>query len=333
MPISDTWIARATAIVCLTVAAFWLAWEVVDILLLLFAATLVALALRALAAPVARVTRLSERWALVPTVLLLLVGIALISWLFGSLIRAQVVDLVARLPEAWTAVRDRFEILNLSESVMRQAESAVPSGSAVLSFLRGFTLNVANVALGIFLVFVGGIYLAVQPQLYRDGLLWLMPAGNRRAWREKLDLSADALRRFLKAQVLAMVVVGVLTGAGLAFIGVPSALALGLFAGLAEFVPMVGPVAAAVPALLLALSVGVEEAGWTLLLFIVVQQIESNILSPLLQQEMVQVPAAVTLFAVVAFGTVLGPLGVLLATPLTVLIFALVRPDPAGQGA
>lgn len=333
MPFPDWWIARAAAIVCLTCAAFWLAWEVVDILLLLFAATLVALALRSFSTPMARMTRLSEQWALVPTVLLLLVGGGLISWLFGSLIRAQVAELIARLPEAWEVVRDRFEILHLSDTLMRQAENAVPSGSAVLSFVGGVTLNVTNVALGVFLVFVGGIYLAAQPQLYRDGLLSLLPAGNRRAWRGKLDLSADALRRFLKAQLLAMVIVGVLTGAGLALIGVPSALALGLFAGLAEFVPMVGPVAAAIPALLLALSVGVEEAGWALLLFILVQQIESNILSPLLQQEIVQVPAAVTLFSVVAFGTVLGPLGVLLATPLTVVVFALLRPEPAGQGA
>lgn len=330
MPLSDSQVARVTAIVCLTVAAFWLAWQLSDLILLLFAAVLVALGLRALSGPVARVTHLSERWALVPTVLLLLVGFGLVFWLFGSLIRAQVTDLLARLPEAWESVRDRFEIFDIS-ALMRQAENAVPSGSAVLSFLRGVTFNVANVALGIFLVVAGGIYLAVQPQFYRDGVLRLLPAGARQAWRGKLDVAANALRQFLKAQVLAMVVVGVLTGAGLAIIGVPSALALALFAGLAEFVPMVGPVAAAIPALLLALSVGTEEAGWTLLLFIVVQQMEANILSPLLQQEMVQVPAAVTLFAVVAFGTLLGPLGVLLATPLTVLAFALLRSEAAAD--
>lgn len=330
MPLSDSQVARVTAVVCLTVAAFWLAWQLSDLILLLFAAILVALGLRVLSGPVARVTRLSERWALVPTVLLLLVGFGLVFWLFGSLIRAQVTDLLARLPAAWESVRDRFEIFDIS-ALMRQAENAVPSGSAVLSFLRGVTFNVANVALGIFLVFAGGIYLAVQPQFYRDGVLRLLPAGARQAWRGKLDVAANALRQFLKAQVLAMVVVGVLTGAGLAIIGVPSAFALALFAGLAEFVPMVGPVAAAIPALLLALSVGTEEAGWTLLLFIVVQQMEANILSPLLQQEMVQVPAAVTLFAVVAFGTLLGPLGVVLATPLTVLAFALLRSEAAAD--
>ncbi|OYZ90202.1 MAG: hypothetical protein B7X99_17800 [Rhizobiales bacterium 17-65-6] len=267
MPVSNSLIARAAFIVCLVVAAFWLAWQVVDILLLLFAAVLVALALHALAAPIARVTGLSSRLALIPTILILLVVLGLSSWLFGSVIRGQVVDLIARLPGAWQSVQDRFEILNVSDALKEKAEAAVPSGTAVLSFLSGFTMNVANAALGLFLILAGGIYLAVQPGLYRDGVLRL-----------------------------------------------------------AEFVPMVGPVAAAVPALLLALNGGVEQAGWTLLLFIVVQQAESNILAPLLQQEMVNVPAAVTLFAVVAFGTVLGPLGVLLATPLTVLIFALMRP-------
>lgn len=326
MPVSNSLIARAAFIVCLVVAAFWLAWQVVDILLLLFAAVLVALALHALAAPIARVTGLSPRLALIPTILILLVLMGLSSWLFGSVIRGQVVDLIARLPGAWQSVQDRFEILNVSDALREKAEAAVPSGTAVLSFLSGFTMNVANAALGVFLILVGGIYLAVQPRLYRDGVLRLLPTGSRGWWRDRLDRAAVALRGFLKAQLVAMVVVGVVTSAGLALIGVPSALALGLFAGLAEFVPMVGPVAAAVPALLLALNGGVEEAGWTLLLFVVVQQVESNILAPMLQQEMVNVPAAVTLFAVVAFGTVLGPLGVLLATPLTVLIFALMRP-------
>jgi predicted PurR-regulated permease PerM len=134
-----------------------------------------------------------------------------------------------------------------------------------------------------------------------------------------------------------MILVGVLSGVGLSIIGIPSALALGLFTGLAEFVPMIGPVVSAVPALLLAFTVGYEEAAWTLALFVVVQQLEGNVISPLLQQEMVSIPPAVSLFAVVAFGTLLGPLGVLLATPLTVVVFAVWRREalagPEGQGA
>jgi len=329
---SDRQIARGVAIACLVVAAFWFAWQISELILLVFAAILVAVALHALSEPVAKLTGWSVSVAMIPTGVVLVIGFGLVMYLFGSLIQEQVAELIERLPSAWTAFRDRFELQELEQSIMRQAENAVPSGTTVLSFLRGFGSNVANVVLGIFLVVVGGIYFAIQPTMYRNGLLALLPEGSRAGAGEKLDRAAVALRRFLKAQLIAMVLVGVVCGAGLALIGVPSALALGLFAGLAEFVPMVGPVASAIPALLLALTVGFDTALWTLALFLLVQQVEGNILSPILQQEIVSIPAAVTLFAVVAFGTVFGPLGILLATPLTVVIFAIfARSEEAGS--
>jgi len=135
---------------------------------------------------------------------------------------------------------------------------------------------------------------------------------------------------FLKAQFLAMIVVGVLIYVGLSLVGLSSALPLALFAALAEFVPMVGPVIAAVPALIIALSLGLDSFLWTLLVFVIVQQCESNLLTPLLQQHMVSLPPAVTLFAVVAFGSLFGPLGLLLATPITVVIFAVARSRAPG---
>ena len=105
----------------------------------------------------------------------------------------------------------------------------------------------------------------------------------------------------------------------------PAALALALLAGLAEFVPLVGPIVATISALLIALSVGWETALWTLLLYIVIQQVESNLIIPLVQRRVVELPPAVTLFAVVAFGLLFGLLGVLFATPLAVVVFVAVK--------
>lgn len=100
----------------------------------------------------------------------------------------------------------------------------------------------------------------------------------------------------------------------------PSALALGFLAGLSEFVPIVGPVLGAVPALLLALSEGGNTVFWVLGLYLAVQQIESNLIMPLVQRETVDLPPVLTLFAILALGVLFGPLGVLLGTPLTVVI-------------
>jgi predicted PurR-regulated permease PerM len=140
-------------------------------------------------------------------------------------------------------------------------------------------------------------------------------------WCRHITRSAQ----WLRGQLVAMLAVGALTGLGAALIGLPSALALGLLAGLLEFVPIVGPIFAAIPALLLAATLGWSEVLWTLALFIVIQQIEGNMLMPAIMQKAVELPPAVTLFAVLAFGLLFGPLGVLLATPLAVVLMVLVQ--------
>lgn len=112
-----------------------------------------------------------------------------------------------------------------------------------------------------------------------------------------------------------------LVALGLSVIGVPSPLALGAIAGVLEFVPIAGPVLGAIPALLLASTQGWHTMGRTLLVFVVVQQLESNVIMPL----MVALPPAVGLFAVVVMGVLFGPLGLLLGYPLAVVADVAIR--------
>jgi predicted PurR-regulated permease PerM len=152
----------------------------------------------------------------------------------------------------------------------------------------------------------------------------LMPRAQQARAEEALAASGRALRLWLKAQLLAMVVVGTLTGLGAWAIGLPAPLVLGLLAGLADIVPLVGPFIGAAPAVLLALNHGWETMAWTLALYIAVQQIEGNLLTPLLGERMMSIPPALLLFSVVAAGAALGVGGVLLAAPLTVVAVVLV---------
>jgi predicted PurR-regulated permease PerM len=105
----------------------------------------------------------------------------------------------------------------------------------------------------------------------------------------------------------------------------PSALVLGLLAGLLEFIPFAGPIIAAVPAVLLALVVGPDMALWVAGLYLVVQQLEGNLLSPLIQQYAVDLPGVVLLFSLIGFGILFGTLGVVLAAPLAVVTLVLVK--------
>ena len=102
-------------------------------------------------------------------------------------------------------------------------------------------------------------------------------------------------------------------------------LALGLLAGMLEFIPFAGPIIASIPAILLALAVGPDLALWVLLLYLAVQQFEGYLLTPLVQQYAVELPGVVLLFSLLAFGTLFGTLGIILAAPLTVVAYVLVK--------
>jgi predicted PurR-regulated permease PerM len=175
------------------------------------------------------------------------------------------------------------------------------------------------------LILVGGVYLAAQPKLYRTGLLKLVPPRSRQLAAEALDDSERALRLWLIGQLVAMVIIGTVTGVGLWLLGVPSALTLGIIAGLLEFVAIIGPIIAAIPALLIALTQGVDMALWTLALYVMVQQLESNLLQPIIQQKAVDLPPALLLFSIVVGGLLFGLIGVLLAAPMTVLAYVMIK--------
>jgi len=107
-------------------------------------------------------------------------------------------------------------------------------------------------------------------------------------------------------------------------IGVPLALILGVIAAMFEFIPIIGPWAGAVPGILLALSVDGKTALLTVILYLLVQQLESNVVTPLIQQHMVHIPPAIVILSVVAFGLLFGVAGVILATPLAVIAMVLI---------
>ena len=302
-----------------------LLWRLRDMLLLIFGAVLVGVIFRALAGPLRRRLRVPDGVALGLVILLLLGGIALAFWLFGQQAREQAQALAQSLPAAWTSFEARIGDLAFGERLTQLARDAAPSGSGVLAGAGSFISSLGASIADAVLVLVGGVYLASQPKLYRGGLLKLLPAARRHVAAEALDDSGRALKSWLGGQLVSMVVVGLLTGFGLWMLGVPLPFALGLLAGLFDFVPLIGPLVAAAPALLLALTVGPTAAMWTGALYLGVQQIEGNILSPLVQQRAVDLPPALLLFALLGFGSLFGAVGVILAAPLTVVAYVMVK--------
>jgi predicted PurR-regulated permease PerM len=316
---------RRTLIVAGVVVLLLFLWTIRGALLLAFAAVLVAVLIRAVADPLRDRLRLSPGIAVPVACLLIGVPLALALILVGAEMQAQLLLLLENLPEAAAALEREFGI---RIPVPGTDGPPAPSDASAVGAVARQAASVALVAVdslaALAIVVAGGIYFAADPGLYRRGIARLLPRAQQQRARDALDATGRALRLWLLAQLTAMAVVGTLTGLGAWAIGLPAPLALGLFAGLVNIVPLIGPFIGALPGVLLAFNMGLEMLAWTLALYLVVQQIEGNVLLPLLGQRMVSIPSALLLFAVVAAGAALGLGGVLLAAPLTVLVVVLV---------
>lgn len=342
-PALDPGFVRRTLFVVAVVLAALVAWRLTHVLLLLFGAVLIAVLLRTLAEPLHRWARLPVRWAVFAALVMVLGVLGLAGWTFGREVSAQVDVLGDRLPAAWETAQARLGQLPWGDRLIERAEQLLPSGAdgaepdaepaplpqpapGMFADARAMAAAVFTGLAELLLVVVAGIFLALNPRSYRAGVLRLAPTETG---RERLgcafDVSGEGLRRWLIGQLISMGIVGLLVGLGTWAIGLPSPLALGLVAGLLEFVPILGPTLAAVPALLLALAQGPEAVAWTVLLYVAVQQVEGNLIMPLLQKRMVSLPPVLTLFAILSFGALFGAIGVLFATPLAVLGYLLVR--------
>ena len=290
-----------------------------EILLLVFGAILFAVVLRAIARPIDRVSGMGEGLALLVAGLGIVVVLGGTGYLFGARLTVQLQTLFQSLPAAADNFAKTIPVSSVSEMVR-----ASSLGELVMNAFSWGTTVVGALAT-LIVVIVAGIYIAITPAVYRDGFLKLVPESYRDRIAATLNDAGEALRRWLGAQLLAMVMVGILIAVGLALVGVPSALALGLIAGITEFIPIIGPVIGAIPAVLLASTQDWNTVWWTIGVFVVVQQIESNIIMPLVAGRAVALPPAVGLFAIVAIGVLFGPLGLLLGYPLAIVIDVAVR--------
>ncbi|WP_137178153.1 AI-2E family transporter [Roseomonas sp. AR75] len=316
---------RRTFIVAGVIVLLLFLWTVRGALLLAFAAILVAVLIRAVAEPLHGRLRVPKGLAVPLACLLIGLPLATVVVLVGSEMQAQVMTLLENLPEAAAAIEREF---GLQIPIPGTGESGAAADASTVGQVARQAASVALTAVdwlaGAAIVIVGGIYFASDPRLYRGGVAHLLPKSQQARGRDALDATGRALRLWLLAQLAAMAGVGTLTGLGAWAIGLPAPLALGLFAGMVNIVPLLGPFIGAVPGVLLAFNEGWEMLAWTAALYTVVQQVEGNILTPMLSQRMVSIPSALLLFAVVASGAALGIGGVLMAAPLTVVTVVLV---------
>lgn len=321
---------RKALIILVIVALAAVAFNLVYLFTLIFAALVLAVMLRAIASRFIRL-RVPDGLAVALAVIALVGGLAAFCWLFGGLVAGQFDALRTQLPHAASAAQKqlnhwgiRYDIDSLTRHLGGQMEGLFTRAS-------GLVIAAGGVIADVVMVLVGGIFFAAQPGFYRDGALRLVPRDAEPLASKVLDDCGTGLQQWLAGQLLSSACVVALMTAGLLLLGVPSAFALGIIAGVMDFIPFIGPVIAAIPAILLGFSVDPATALWTLILFLIVQQIQGHVLQPMVQKKSVDLPPVVLLFAVLATGVLFGVTGILLAAPLTVVGYILVQHLYIGQ--
>lgn len=195
----------------------------------------------------------------------------------------------------------------------------------VARYLFPFLSSTITVVAGTFLIVVLSIYVGADPGLYRRGLLALFPPEARPRGGAVLSRMATVLRKWLLTQLIAMLVIGVLTTAALLLLGVKAAVALGVIAGILEFVPTIGPILSAVPGIAMGFLDSPEKALWVALAYLLIQQLEGHLLIPMLMKEGMDLPPALTIVAQAVMALLFGFLGLMVAVPLLAAIIVPIK--------
>lgn len=299
-----------------------LVWYLFDVILIGFGAIVFATLLWLGAEPFMRWLRLGEGVSLLISGLLILVVIAAIGVLFGTRAGNELQDVVQRVNSGAAGLRSILEGSALGTFI---AGHVTGPDFSLASVLTRFLTVSSSLIVGVTVSLVAGIYLAAQPRLYRDGLVLLFPPSSHARVVKRVGAIAAALRLWLIGQIIQMVLIGTLATAVLWMLGVPSPLALGLMAGLGEFVPYLGPIIAAIPAILVAVTKSWDTALWTAAAYLAINQVEGHLIIPLIQRRLVFIPPVVIVLGIVAFTTLFGPAAAVFATPMTVVVFVAVK--------
>ncbi|HEX6051013.1 MAG TPA: AI-2E family transporter, partial [Gemmatimonadaceae bacterium] len=192
-------------------------------------------------------------------------------------------------------------------------------------YLFPFITSTFTIIGGLLLITVIAIYIGADPDTYHDGLMKLFPRPWRRRAGEVLTAVSLALRRWLVTQLIAMLVIGTVTTITLLALGVNAAVPLGVIAGLFEFIPTVGPILSAVPAVAMGFVDSPEKALAVIIAYVVIQQLENYLLIPYLMREGVDLPPALTIMAQALMALIFGFLGLLCAVPMLAAVMVTVK--------
>lgn len=299
------------------------------VFLIAFAGVLWAILFRGPADIITSKTGIDRKWATLLSVILVLGVMVGLYLLIVPQISKQIPQLQEKIPEALQDLKGQVKQLPLGEKIISELEHPRQllkgNQQAFTSFLSNFFTSLVGVLTDLFLVIVIGFFFLATPGLYKTMIVKSFPISRRKRAGEVIAYQYKTLRSWLGGKLFDMFIVALMTTIGLWLLGIPLAITLGVIAGLLAFIPTLGPFLAQIPAILVAYTQGPQYLLYVLILYNGIQIVESNLLLPLIQKRMVEIPPAIILLSMTLFGILLGIFGILLAVPLMVALMVFIK--------
>ncbi len=312
-----------TALIWIAVAALaFVLWYIRQGVLLIFGAVVVAVLLNMLASLITRGTRLppGPSLALATTIVIALFGF--MAWRFGAQLSSQFSQLAHNIKDGEQYLQSAFQHGGLAQIGAQVTERGTSYITGAISGMLSTGLSFLESAI---VLAISAIYLAAQPELYRTGAARLFAPANRPRVLKSLDLIGRSLKLWLLGQLILMIGVGILSFVAVWLIGLPNAIALALLAGVLEIVPYLGPFISAIPAVLVALTLGLAPALWTIVAYVLIHLFEGYVSAPMVERYFVTIPPALVLAGIVVSDLLFGTIGIIMAAPITVVAYMAVK--------
>jgi predicted PurR-regulated permease PerM len=313
---------QTTAIVCLTLTIILILRVAFNIFLMALAGVLIAVYFHGLADMIITKTKMSQKLALFISIAGTIVLLSCTTWFVGSKIQRQVAELSNTLPQTIKLARIKISKTPVGEKIIEYT-----SGNNSQKLLDTATtfFSTSFGALGdLYIILFLGIFFTADPSLYKNGILFLFPSEKKPAARIILKRIGIALKGWLRSIIASIVLITILVAIGLSIIGLQGTTVLGLITGLLEIIPNFGPVIAMIPGILLGLTISTKTAVIVALIYVACQTIVGNIVLPLLQKKMINIPPALTLLSQLIMGTLSGLMGIILAVPLLAILIIVI---------
>jgi len=259
------------------------------------------------------------------SVVLVLIFYAGISYLIGNQVAQQYDEFAETVPEMIENFKSEIEDTSIGGKVVEKMEEVESGDIDLFANAQSLFKSTFGFFGDFYALLFFGIFIMINPVLYVKGFSQLIPISERENTVRLLNDTGSDLKVWLRAIVMEMAFVFTLTAIGLLILGIDLWLILALIAGFLAFIPNIGPALAIIPAFLVGLLSGMETALIVVGLYLLVQVIETGIFGPFIRQKLLSLPPALVLFFQLVMGTFTGGWGLLLATPLLVVVMNVVK--------